>query len=163
MRWDAMCNVENKIEGFCTYLPTYHCPQYIDFQSGWVLMLVSLCFFNRLKVESLLLQKVQLKTSICNQGIHFFFFQCHGRIRYKKNNSSCWKLKRLHINKEILRARWPIIRRVHGGWKAITALLQLKYSFQTLCTLPWWWPSSPFMLVTWWKQTAWQSSHGCGW
>ena len=28
----------------------------------------------------------------------------------------------------MLRARWPIICRVHGDWKVIMALVQLKYS-----------------------------------
>ena len=52
----------------------------------------------------------------------------------------------------ILRARWPIIHGVRGGWKATTALVQL-ISCQNPCTLPWW-PSTPFMPVIWQKQMA---------
>ena len=64
---DVMCNVRNKSESFCTYVPTYHRLQStmrLIFNLGECLHLFS-CLFSmglNLKLSGLLLQKIQLKT-----------------------------------------------------------------------------------------------------
>ena len=84
-----------------------------------------------LKFSGLLLQRVHLAKNFNLLARTFVeVWQCHRRTRHKKKIKplEIWKIRQcLHMNKEILRARWPIVRGVRGGWKAITALVQLGY------------------------------------
>ena len=68
---------------------------------------------SKLRFFSLLLQKVQLKTSFCDQGLRFFF-RCHGRIRYKKKQFESSEIEKVAYKRRDIKGQ--VAHRLRGTW-----------------------------------------------